>query len=790
MNIQFIALMKKALLLFFLLPFTLFSQALSGKVIDKNSREAIVSPSISTSAGEQLVGNLDGEFMLSVLQFPLTIIVSAPEYKNDTLIVNSASSITIELETIIPVTEEELGPVVVSASRRQQAIEDVPISLEILKPELIRSKGIVDLEQAVDQVPGAYTMDGQVSIRGGSGFSYGAGSRVLILWNEAPMLSADAGDTKWNALPLENIEQVEVIKGASSVLYGSGALNGIISIVEREPTSTPYFTAKVQAGVYDNPKRSTLKWWSKNPQLYQTEVSLGKQFKKGVSLTLGGAGFTTDGYREGETEDRGRFNGTVYYRPAKAPKLRASLGWNFQYGKAGNFIIWQSDTFAYQPSGGADTSLTSSTLTYNRGIRLNIDPSVKFFDKFGNKHHFRSRYFYTDNQNYTNTSQSSIGNMLYADYQFQRGWQENSLVLTTGASLNAGVISSYLFGDHKSYNPAVYVQGEKKWKKLDITAGVRFEYFQMDSLRGDSDTYLGKDSLKLPFRPIFRTGIHYQVAKYTHLRASFGQGVRYPSVAERFTTTNVGSLLVFPNPNLKPETGWAIELGIKQGIKIGEWKGFVDVAGFVNNYQNMTEFTFGNYIPDTLLPSLNPNDPGYVLKWLGFRAENAESARISGVDFSVSGEGMIKKVKLTTLLGYTYMNPVTNNADSVYLATFSDSSSTMLKYRFNHMAKFDMMATWKGISLGASFRTNSFMTNIDATFEDGVLGTEILPGLKQYRKENNGWSTAIDVRVGYEYKEHYRIGFMINNLLNAEYSSRPGDIQPPRTYMVQLMYKL
>ena len=94
-------------------------------------------------------------------------------------------------------------------------------------------------------------------------------------------------------------------------------------------------------------------------------------------------------------------------------------------------------------------------------------------------------------------------------------------------------------------------------KKLDVTAGVRLEYFSQDGNRGDSDYYFGKDSTKLPLYPIFRTAAHYKIAKYTHLRASFGQGVRYPSVAERYTRTSVGSLLVFPNPDLKRETGWA-----------------------------------------------------------------------------------------------------------------------------------------------------------------------------------------------------------------------------------------
>jgi iron complex outermembrane receptor protein len=202
----------------------------------------------------------------------------------------------------------------------------------------------------------------------------------------------------------------------------------------------------------------------------------------------------------------------------------------------------------------------------------------------------------------------------------------------------------------------------------------------------------------------------------------------------------------------------------------------------------MTEFTFGNYIPDSIPPSFNPNDPGYIFKWLGFRAENAEAAQISGLEFSFNGEGKIGQVTIQTLMGYTYMNPVTKNTDSTYLATFSDSSSTMLKYRFRHMAKADIQASYKGFFIGGSMRMNSFMTNIDATFEDGVLGTQILAGLKDYRREHNGASIVFDARMGYEYRKHYRFGFIVNNLLNAEYMSRPGDVQPPRTFMVQLQY--
>ena len=50
---------------------------------------------------------------------------------------------------------------------------------------------------------------------------------------------SETGEINWNTIPLENVEQVEVIKGASSVLYGSSALNGIINIRTARPGLTP-----------------------------------------------------------------------------------------------------------------------------------------------------------------------------------------------------------------------------------------------------------------------------------------------------------------------------------------------------------------------------------------------------------------------------------------------------------------------------------------------------------------------------------------------------------------------
>lgn len=777
--------MKHVLLLFLSFPLVGLSQV-TGIIEDGQTKQPIFGAKIMASTGEKVLSDMDGAYSISPSSYPATLIITAQTYANDTLVVEGPGVLNIKMNPPIL----DLKTVVVSAGRRDQDIEDVAISMEIISPELFDNKGLANLEEAIDQSPGVYAMDGQVSIRGGSGFAYGAGSRVLLLWNGMPLLSGDAGDTKWNAVPMESASQIEIMKGASSVLYGSGALNGLISITEREPTLKGETRFKIQSGIYGNPRRESLKWWSKSPMFYQVEAFNSKMFKN-VGYTISGNGFLSDGYRAGETEERGRLSGTFYIRPEKYKNIKAGIGFNVQKQKTGQFIIWESDSLAYTPSGGADTSNVASTLTYNSGTRISIDPYIKIYDKNKNLHAIKTRFYRIGNTNISNPSQSSNSNVVYADYQFQRKWKNGSAVTAGSTYLRTDVFSN-LFGDHNSTNVAGYGQYEHHFPRLDLTGGVRMEYFEQDGRTGDSDFYIGKDSsLRLPVYPILRVGAHYKLAEYTHLRASFGQGIRYPSVAERYTTTSVGALNVFPNPNLRPEVGWAAEIGVKQAVKIGkEWKGLIDVSAFVNQYNNMMEFTFGEFKPDSIPWSLNPEDPGYINKWFGFQAQNAEKARISGIEFSFNSVGKIKEVQLTSLIGYTYMNPISLNEDSAYLSTFSDTTTNILKYRFKHLVKADIEATWKGISLGMSARFNSYMSNIDAIFENEIVpGTTILPGLKEYRQENNHGALVFDFRAGYKIGEHYRVGFIINNLLNAEYVTRPGDIQAPRSFVLQLQMK-
>ena len=778
----------RSLLVFFIFSPSLFFGQITGVINHSQTNEPLFGVKIQLSTGQKTLSDANGKFSIVASTYPTQLSYSLIGFVSDSINVFGDTLIKIKMSEVV----QEITTVVVSASRFDQNIEDVPVSMEIIRPALIDNKGLANLEQAVDQSPGVYAMDGQVSIRGGGGYAYGAGSRVLVLWNGIPMTSPDVGDAKWNSIPMEQSSQIEIMKGASSVLYGSGALNGIISLTEREPGTKLEVRAKVQTGFYDNPRRSQLKWWDKTQSLQMTDAYIGKQIGN-LGLTFGLAGFRDEGYKQGEKELRARVNGSVYYR-FKKHKIKTGLSYNFQYQDIGVFVLWKADTMALIPRDG--------TLSLQKSIRLNVDPYFKYIDKKNNKHNLRTRYYLVSQGNSTYVYASSKAEMYFVDYQFQKDWKEKGS-LTLGLTNSNNVIHSSVFGYHFSENAAAYGQIERKYKRLDLTTGLRFEYFKQDTLDVDSEIKIGKTTF--PIFPVFRTGAHYQLAKYTHFRASFGQGVRFPSVAERYVATELGGLVIFPNPRLNPERGWSAETGIKQVVKMGEWKGMIDMVGFINEYSNMIEFTFGIYNPHTfeqLDPANNEEDLATFIELLdegfetdqlvGFQAQNAERARITGLELSFSSMGKIKEVDVVTLIGYTYMNPISLNTDPSYVSNYSDSGSNLLKYRFKHLVKADVELTYKNFSFGFSTRYNSFMKNIDKVFEADVIGngTYFLPGLAEYRLLNNRGSFVVDLRVGYKFKQNYRIGFMVNNLLNAEYTSRPGDIQPPRTFLVQFQYQI
>lgn len=72
----------------------------------------------------------------------------------------------------------------------------------------------------MNKVPGVNMLGKTISIRGGSGFSDATGNRVLALLDDMPIISPENGSIRWETVPIELLEQVEIIKGTASALYG------------------------------------------------------------------------------------------------------------------------------------------------------------------------------------------------------------------------------------------------------------------------------------------------------------------------------------------------------------------------------------------------------------------------------------------------------------------------------------------------------------------------------------------------------------------------------------------
>jgi iron complex outermembrane receptor protein len=251
-------------------------------------------------------------------------------------------------------------------------------------------------------------------------------------------------------------------------------------------------------------------------------------------------------------------------------------------------------------------------------------------------------------------------------------------------------------------------------------------------------------------------------------------------VAEKFTETAIGALKIFPNPDLEPERGWSAELGVKQGLGLGSWTGFGDLALFWTEYSNMVEFTFGVYPP-------NPDDIP-TFDDVGFKALNIGTARINGVEGTLSAAGKAGPVGLQLSGGYTFMNPV--DPSLLDSAEIVEEEGHVLKYRRRHLLKGDLEASvWK-IFAGINLQYNSRMINVDEVFLDPLIGNLLLPGFPQYWEDHGTAYTMIDFRLGWNITEMIRVTAILRNAFNVEYLGRPGDIGQPRNITVQLRLDL
>lgn len=796
--------MKRLILLFHVALISLGTQAqeatIKGKITDASTGDALIGANVVYMPGKGAATLVDGTYSFTLPAGDHTITVSSVGFTTRRESISVKSGEVKQLDLKLEVAAAQLDMVVVTAGRFEQRVGEVTQSLSVLSPDIIKNRNIQSMDQAVEQVPGVVIVDDEPQIRAGSGFSYGAGSRVQVMVDDMPILSGDIGRPNWTFLPLENLEQIEVVKGASSVMYGSAALSGVINIRTAYPRSEPRTRVSVFSGVYDTPGNPNARWWKENaPMMGGASFFHSEQFGA-LDVVLGGNAFSDGGHigpeavpldtlaadplalGRGGFDQRIRFNTGLRWRNKKVPGLNYGVNANAMTSRNTSVFIWSDiEEGLFRAKSG--------TVTRTLGTQAYVDPYVNYYSKSGTRHSLRLRYFYQDFEN--NNDQSNSNRQLFGEYQVQQTVDLFGETVITAGIVRASVDSdSELYrgdvlasGINSSSNLAGYLQLDKTlFSKVFLSAGVRVEQFTVNDA--------------VATQPVFRAGASYQVHKATFLRASYGEGFRYPTIGERFINTSVGVLNIYPNSNLRPETSWNLEGGLKQGFKIGKFMGYADAVVFQQEFKDFVEFTFGQWG--------DPSDLQNLLG-LGFMSVNTGGARVTGYEFELTGKGNIGAVQVGTLMGYTHTTPISTTPDQVYAeptypnsiwpaSTFRntsfDPSGDILKFRIQNMFRADVQLEYQRFMTGISVRYNSHIRNIDRAFVDlddsGLLAT----GVREWMETHRTGDTILDFRLGMDLSKEVRVSFILNNMTNEVYSLRPLAIEAPRNMQIQLTANL
>ncbi len=752
---------------------SLFAQTgtVSGTVKDAKSGETLIGVNITSGDSGGTVTNLDGNYSLELSQGSHKVKFSFIGYRKLEKSIELKAGEVYELNVSLLEASKELDIVVVTGSAYEKKAAEEIVSIDVIKPYLVESNNNTDLAQAVEKVPGVNIIDGQATIRGGAGYAYGAGSRVQVLVDEMPLLTGDLQEVRWNFVPMEHVEQIEVIKGAASSLYGSSALNGVINIRTGYAYDKPKTKLQIYQGIYSNPKRKELRWWDKPYHPFFTGAFFSHRRRFGnLDLVVGGNLNSESSYLQGGDDQQVRFNFKTRYRSKKVEGLTYGINANAMYQQFGRFFLWEnSDEGAYKPFEG-----TGSNDYYSY---VNIDPHITYYTKGGTKHMLRTRYYnvirWQDGE-----YKGSSTNLYYVNYQYQRSFSGHWTVIA-GTVYNFSRSFSNLYNE-KLFNQlgAVYTQVEKKIKRLTLLGGLRYE---INALYQTTDTVLIEES-----KPLVRAGLNYHMGAATYLRASFGQGYRIPSIGERYIQENITpAIKIYKNPDLHPEKGWTAEVGLKQGLSLGEWKGYADLALFWTEFEDMIEFTFGQY-----------GTSDNILENLGFKSQNINQARVAGYEVSAYGEGKIGPIPVRILGGYTFNYPADIGVDTtqqnvnIYLQNLIQSftevdslinTESILKYRLRNVVRFDLEFDLGRFTLGGSINYNSFMERIDAVFD-------LIPGVTQFRELNNKGVALYDARIACRVSENSTVNLIARNIENLEYSLRPGMLEAPRSVVLQYKF--
>ncbi|MBL1215389.1 MAG: TonB-dependent receptor [Ignavibacteriae bacterium] len=713
--------------LFFLILATILNGqtgSISGSITDANGSPLVGANILIEGTIIGTVSDKNGMFELSGLKSGTYILeASMVGYKkniSDPIII-SGNNIILN----ITLTEKILqyDQVVISAGKHKQNLSELPVSTSVINSNRISKKNIVKIDEILRYTPGVNVALDQVSIRGSSGFSRGAGTRVLMTLDGLPLSTGDTGELVWEMIPVTDVERIEVIKGSSSALYGSAAIGGVVNIISKNITSKPITLVKSYFGVYDNPAHDEWKWNNSYRTFNGITASHSNTFGDfGISLSL----TRTEDLSYKRNNDLKRYSGFLKstYKINDFSKL-SFIAAGYSHDR-GNFNFWKNSRQALEPpdldlgarvksdriiSGLIYESIISKVFSYN--VKLSLYNNY-WKEILGSENSSRSELYRAEVQ--TNFSVS------------------DNLLIIGGLESSISQVSSTIFGSPDANTFGLYAQAENKFtKKLTLTAGLRFDYSKINQLDAVNS-----------FSP--KLGANYKINEKTILRAFAGTGFRAPTLAETYTSTNASGLIIRPNLELDPENNYTLEAGI---IHLFFDKINFDAAIFHSEYFDLVE------------PTLTSDGDS---RFIQFR--NVTRARIQGIDISTGFE--LESIGTSFKFSYSY------------LWARDIENKIALKYRPRNTIYAEAEYTLGSFNLGTDVR---YLSKVEEVDRELIENDFVIDGDKRVDVFVIDLHAGFSF---FNFNIPANLNLNIYNLLNYNYVEVIGNISPIRNISLNL----
>ena len=676
-----------------------------GRVIDAQTRRPVIGANcviVGTRFGAY--ADDDGRFHFADLPAgTYDLIVSHVGYRSRRL-----TSVSVPEQGTVPLGIEltpdplVLADVVVSATRTPQQAARTPVSMSTLEQEELASYNALSISGPIDHLPGVVKVGSQMNIRGSSGYSRGTGSRVLMLMDGFPMLSADNGDIKWDAVPVDEVERIEVIKGAGSALYGTGALGGVVNVITRRPRERQSTRFRAISGLHSQPAHGSWRWRDQPMYLAGIDVSHNRR-ARGTDVLVSTGVQTGTGYQE--NGDFRRFHLFAKAERRVSPRVHWTGLTTYAVDDHGVFLQWQDRT---EPLRVPEADRSASTVSW----KLGLASQLSYMPDADTGIELRNSYYHTEFDNSEAAGGlGSVGHKIGTDLRVDRAVTEHAdLKIGTSAIVDVVQSPGDFLGQRRVANLALYGQFTyEPSETAGILLGLRYDaHRRNDGEVGTASAQCGAlatqaaggDHREYQLSP--QLGVSLRPLPATWLRASVSRGFRAPSVTEVHVQADASGVLVCPSPDLRSERSRSWEVGVRQ--RIGALAS-LDAALFWSTYDGLIEAR-----PEPLEDSAVARA----------RFRNISQARVRGVEVEQRAQ---LPWALQLRFAYTYLDAVEDLEEGVPLPPFCQDGlvpgeEAPLPFRPRHAASAGLSSFLGAYRGGIDFRYLSRFERVSGLFAE------------------------------------------------------------------------